>query len=326
MLAFVVRRILIAVPLVVVSSGVVFGLVSAAGEPAPVQAAEANPRLSDAQRDAIRARFDLDEPVLVRWWDWIGDAARLDLGEDNAGQPVWPQLRHGLAVTARLVFVALTLAVLVGIGVGVFSALRQYSVFDHTATFLSFVFFSLPVFWLAVLLKLYGGIRLNEAFDTRFFFTVGYESPDLPVGLLARIGDYAGHTILPAISLILVSSAQYSRYVRASMLEALDADYVRTARAKGVRASRVVVRHALRNGLLPLTTVVALDFGAVLGGVVITETVFQWRGMGVLFVDGLRELDVYKVSGWLLVAAVAVVVFNIVADVLYAILDPRIRR
>ena len=325
MLAFVIRRLLVAVPLVVASSGLVFVLVSAAGEPAPVQAAEVNPRLSEAERDAIRARFDLDEPVLERWWDWVGGAARLDLGEDNAGQPVWPQLRHGLAVTSRLVLVALTLAVLVGMAVGVVSALRQYSVFDHAATFVSFVCFSLPVFWLAVLLKQYGGIRLNEALDTRFFFTIGYESPDLPTGLLARFGDYAGHTILPALSLILVSSAQYSRFVRSSMLEVLDADYVRTARAKGVRPWRVVGGHALRNGLLPLTTVVALDFGALLGGVVLTETVFQWRGMGSLFVDGLRELDVYKVSGWLLVAALAVVVFNVVADVLYAVLDPRIR-
>lgn len=326
MLTFVIRRLLVAVPLVVASSGLVFVLVSAAGEPAPVQAAEVNRRLSEAERQAIRARFDLDEPVLERWWGWITDAAQLDLGEDNAGRPVWPQLRHGFAVTSRLVVVALTLAVLVGIGVGVVGAVRQYSVFDHATTFVSFVFFSLPVFWLAVLLKLYGGIRLNEAFDSRFFFTIGYESPDLPTGLLARIRDYAGHTILPAISLILVSSAQYSRFVRASMLEVLDADYVRTARAKGVRPSRVITRHALRTGLLPLTTVVALDFGAVLGGVVVTETVFQWRGMGTLFVEGLRELDVYKVSGWLLVAAIAVVVFNVIADVLYALLDPRVRR
>jgi peptide/nickel transport system permease protein len=313
------------VPLLLASSLLVFVMVSATGDPAPVQAAEINPRFSDAQREALRAQFNLDEPVLERYWHWVTGAVRLDLGEDNAGHPVWPQIRSGLAVTLRLVVIALVLSVLVAVVVGVVSALRQHSVFDHVTTVVSLVCFSLPVFWLAVLLKLYGGIRLNEALGTRFFSTVGYESPDLPSGLLARLGDYAGHTILPALCLILVSSAQYSRFVRSSMLEVLGSDYLRTARAKGVRPSRVVLDHGLRNALLPLTTVVTLDLGALLGGVVITETVFQWRGMGVLFVEGLRELDVYKVSGWLLVSAVAIIVCNLIADVLYAVLDPRIR-
>ncbi|MGH9138539.1 MAG: ABC transporter permease [Acidimicrobiales bacterium] len=325
MLRVVVRRVLIAIPMLLASSLMVFVMTSVAGDPAPVTSAEMNPRLSEGQKQAVRVRFNLHEPVLERYWDWVSDAVRLDLGEDNAGKPVWPQIRHGFALTLRLIVVAIALAVPIAVAIGAVGALRQYSVIDHVATFLSFVCFSLPVFWLAVLLKLYGGIKFNDWLGTRFFATVGHQSADPPGGLLARLGDYAGHTILPATTLILVTAAQYSRFARSSMLDVINADYVRTARAKGLRPSRVVLRHVLRTALIPLTTVIALDVGSLLGGVVVTETVFQWRGMGSILIDGLRQFDVYKVSGWLLVSAAIVIGFNLVADVLYGWLDPRVR-
>jgi peptide/nickel transport system permease protein len=325
MLPFIARRLLVAIPLLFASSFLVFVMVANAGDPTPVEEARLNPRVSEVQRRAVELRFDLDDPVLVRYWHWVSDAVTLDLGNDNDNRPVWPQIRHGLSVTLRLVGSAVVIAVTLALVVGVISALTQYSFFDYLSTFMAFLFFSLPVFWLGVLLKLYGGIRLNQWFGTRFFYTIGHESPSLPDGFLARLGDYAGHTILPAVTLILISYAQYSRYTRSSMLDVMHSDYVRTARAKGVPWSRVVVRHGLRNALIPVTTVVALDFGALFGGAIITERVFQWRGMGTLFIEGLNQFDVYKVSGWLLVTAAIVILFNIVADVIYAFLDPRIR-
>ena len=325
MLPFIIRRLLIAIPLLFVSSFLVFVMVANAGVPAPVEAAELNPRVSEVQRQATRARFNLDEPILTRYWDWVTDAVKLDLGNDNANKPVWPQIRHGMAVTMRLVIVSIVCAVAIALLIGVVSALRQYSFFDHASTFSAFLFFSLPVFWFAVLLKLYGGLKLNAWFGTTFFYTIGHESPTLPDSFFGRLGDYAGHTILPATTLILVSYAQYSRFTRSSMLDVMSADYVRTARAKGVSRSRVVIRHGLRNALIPVTTVIALDFGALFGGTIITERVFQWRGMGTIFIDGLLQFDIYKVSGWLLVTAVIVIVFNILADIVYAFLDPRIR-
>lgn len=325
MLPFIARRLLVAIPLVIASSFLVFVMVANAGDPAPVEEARLNPRVSEVQRRAVELRFDLDDPVVVRYWHWVTDAVTLDLGNDNDNRPVWPQIRHGMAITLRLVGAAIVIAVLIALVVGVISALAQYSFFDYASTFMAFLFFSLPVFWLGVLLKLYGGIRLNQWFGTRFFYTIGHESPSLPDGLFARLADYAGHTILPATTLILISFAQYSRYTRSSMLDVMHSDYVRTAKAKGVPRSRVVVRHGLRNALIPVTTVVALDFGALLGGAIITERVFQWRGMGTIFIEGLNQFDVYKVSGWLLVTAVLVILFNIAADVIYAFLDPRIR-
>ncbi|HEX4979576.1 MAG TPA: ABC transporter permease, partial [Acidimicrobiales bacterium] len=156
-------------------------------------------------------------------------------------------------------------------------------------------------------------------------YTIGQESPDFEGGFFARLGDIAGHTVLPALTLVLISFAQYSRYTRSSMLDVLQSDYVRTARAKGLASRRVLLRHGLRNALIPLTTIVALDFSAVMGGAIVTERVFGWRGMGTLLVEGVQEFDVNVVQGWLMVTAVVVVVFNLLADVAYAYLDPRIR-
>jgi peptide/nickel transport system permease protein len=316
---------LIAIPLLLASSFLVFVMVANAGEPAPVENARLNPRTGEAQLQALERQFNLDKPVIVRYWNWLTDAVTGDLGHDNARRDVFPQIRHAMSITLRLVVVAIAIAVILAIGVGVLSALRQYSVFDHASTFAAFLFFSLPVFWLAVLLKNYLAIELNDWFGSTIVYTVGEESIDLPSGFFARLGDYAGHTFLPALTLILISYAQYSRYTRASMLDTLTSDYVRTARAKGAPRSRVLVRHALRNALIPVTTVVAIDFGAVLGGAIITERVFQWRGMGTMLIESVQEYDVYLLMGWLMVTAVIVVLFNLMADIAYAFLDPRIR-
>ena len=161
---------------------------------------------------------------------------------------------------------------------------------------------------------------------TRWVSTIGPESPSFEGSFFARLGDYAGHMILPTITLAVISFATYSRYQRASMLDTLSSDYVRTARAKGISNRRVVLKHAFRTALIPIVTLVAIDFGALLGGAIITETVFQWKGMGSFFYNAvIKDIDPNSAMAYLMVTATLVIVFNILADIAYAYLDPRIR-
>lgn len=327
MLKFVARRLLGAIPLLLASSFIVFLLVASSGD--PLQELRINPRISEEQVRAQEVELNLDEPLLQRYVIWLGDAVTGDFGTDNKGQEVSPQLWRALGVTLRLVIVALVIATLIALVVGVISALRQYSLFDYSATFASFLFYSLPVFWLAALLKEFVAIRMNDVLESlgfsRWIGTIGQQTPNFDGSFWARLGDIAGHTVLPALTLILISFAVYSRYTRASMLDVMNSDYVRTAAAKGIPRRRVVVRHGLRNALIPVTTVIALDFGAVIGGAIVTERVFGWQGMGTLLIEGVTQFDVNVVLAWLMVTALVVIVFNLLADVAYAWLDPRIR-
>jgi peptide/nickel transport system permease protein len=210
------------------------------------------------------------------------------------------------------------IALLLAVVTGVISSVKQYSLTDYTTTFLGFVFLSMPTFWFALLLK-QGGVWFNEKVGSQVFLTLG--EPDSWTSgryLLAQL-------LLPTITLGLVSYAAWSRFTRASMLEVLNSDYVRLARAKGLSPRTVMIRHALRTALIPLTTVTALDAAALLGGAIVTEFVFQWHGMGNLFLNALRNIDFNVMLGWLLVTAAIVIIFNLVADILYGVLDPRIR-
>jgi peptide/nickel transport system permease protein len=321
---FIVRRLAISVPLIAVSSFLVFLLVALAGD--PLADLKSNPSITQETIEARRRQLNLDKPVLVRYGMWARDAVQGDFGKSHVtNEDVWPKLRRAIGVTLRLLVGSVLLAVVFGVLIGVVAALRQYSKFDYLATLFAFLFFSMPVFWLGAVLKDVG-IRINEAVGQQWFFTVGEQTPGLSGGFFTVWSDRLGHLILPALTLILIQIASWSRYQRASMLEVLNADYVRTARAKGLAPMRVITRHALRNALIPIVTLVAIDFGLLLSGAVITETVFAWSGMGRLLVDALRRQDVNMVQAWLLVSAIMVVVFNLVADVLYGYLDPRIRR
>jgi len=324
MIGFTLRRIAISIPLLLVASFIVFALVASSGDPlAPLRA---NPSISEATLRAREEALNLDEPIPVRYGIWIQDAVTGDLGRSSVtNEDVRPLLQRRMAVTLRLVLFATIIAAIVAVAIGVIAAVRQYSLFDYGATFSAFVFFSIPVFWLAAVLKDVG-IRINEGLDRRIFFTVGEQTPRLAGGFLDVWSDRVGHLILPALTLILIQLAAWSRYQRAAMLEVLNSDFLRTARAKGLGFFRVLIVHGLRNALIPVVTVVAIDFAAILGGAVITETVFGWKGMGILLVDGVRARDVNVVQGWLLVTATVVIAFNLVADLLYGVLDPRIRR
>lgn len=501
MLVFIARRLFVSVWVFLASTVVIFFLATNIRD--PLAAAR---QLPDTSREAaiaeITERLHLDDPLIVRYFRWLGDAVTGDLGYNLKGQSVNTLLEEALTATLQLVVGAAVLAIVVGVTVGVISALRQYSALDQSVTFLAFVCFSLPLFWTATLLKdflaidfnnwlaepeiswpftiglalvtglvggslvvgdrrtrltVFGGtfvltlallrylsatewfadpglgfvvvsltalaaaagftalvsglewkpplqasliaaglgivayfalgdvlddptlatIALLALLTAGVCFAVGwfvggelYRRNAIPAAMftglftgaviftdrmLSAFKDYSasvagrpistigaetpnyqgtfwqsgldsfGHLALPTLALVLLSLAQYTRYTRASMLEVMNQDYVRTARAKGLSERAVVTRHVLRNGLIPITTLGAYDIGTILGGAVVTETAFGWRAMGTLLLTGIQEGDPMPIMAFFLVSGGAIVVFNMLADIVYAFLDPRIR-
>jgi peptide/nickel transport system permease protein len=324
MLAYAVRRVLVSVPILVVSTFIVFVLVSLAGDPL-AELRTRNPPVPQRTLDLEAQRLHLDESLLQRYWGWITGVVQGDFGPSvQSTLQIGPEIAGRFLVTFRLIAVAMLVALVLAVLVGVISAVKQYSGTDYTATFAGFLFLSMPSFWLAILLK-EAGIGFNNAVGSQVLFTIGDSSVFVAGGAWAEFTDVLGHLILPTISLALLSFAAWSRFQRASMLEVLGSDYVRLARAKGLRRGQVMTRHALRTALIPLTTVTALDLGAIISGAVVTETVFQWRGAGSFLLESVERDDVYAVSAWLLIAATVIILLNLVADLLYAVLDPRIR-
>lgn len=326
MIRHVARRLLVSVPILLFASFLSFLMVAAAGS--PVAELRTRPGVSEDTVRAVERQFGLDKPVLVRYWDWLSGFLRGDWGRSiSLGQAqveVFDRVMRSLWITARLVVGAELLALLLGVAVGVLAALRRYSVFDHLATSAAFLMFAMPVFCVAVILKTYG-IRFNDVLESvglpRWLSTA---SP--AAGGITGFGQLVGTYLLPTLTLMLISFAAYSRFQRAAMLESLDADFVRTARAKGLSRRRVVLNHALRTALIPVSTLFSLNASALFAGAIITEQVFGWRGMGYLLVSAIRTYDPYLLMGWLMVVAVLVVLFNLLADLLYGVLDPRIRR
>ncbi|WP_420453358.1 ABC transporter permease [Ilumatobacter sp.] len=496
MFFFVLRRILVSIPILLASSVLMFFLVINSGDPLFDLRGSTNPNV-DQLIAARRQRLRLDDSGWERYVDWVTGIFRGDFGQNREGQNVSTLLWQAVQTTFRLVILATVLSIVIGIVFGIITAVRQYSAIDYGSTFAAFLFFSLPVFWVAVLLKEFGAIKYNDylqdpglsatgiwllvavgglfafgvvpgrmgrrvpialavagalaaillvidatdwisgpGFSTpviavmslgagvvaamlfaplsvtrvvlagvaaavvgvvgslvasswiadpnwtklfvlllatlavgaatgavvggavdrrpavragmaatllvagivlvdrflsawepgRTIGTVGPQTPNLTGSFWERMVDYAGHQILPSLALALIGFATFMRYTRSSMLDTLKSDYVRTAKAKGLPATQVVLRHAFRTALLPVMTVVTISFATVIEGAVITETVFGWKGMGQLFVEGLQEVDPYPVMGFVIVVSLSIVILNAFADILYAYLDPRIRR
>jgi len=319
---FILRRLLYSIPVLIATSFIIFSFVSLAGD--PLGQLKLDPHLSKV---TLQQRIDekhLDKPIPVRYLYWVKEASTGKFGTTlNGDHKIWEDFRRVIPHTLQLVIIAELLAVLFAVAIGVLSAVRQYSAFDYTMTAFSFVAFAVPVFWLALMLQI-GTTEVFLKWHVRLFYTSGLSSPE-PGGGLQWVLDRAQHLALPVITLTLISIAAYSRYMRASMLEVMNSDYIRTARAKGLKERRVTIKHAMRNALIPLTTVVAIDFGVLIGGAIITESIFQLDGMGYYFIKNLQQLDVYPVMAWLMVVAVMIIVFNLIADVIYGLLDPRIR-
>jgi peptide/nickel transport system permease protein len=327
MLFFTIRRVIASVLVLLASSFLVFALCAASFDPLS-RYYTLQPRPPEAFFDNLREKLGLNDNFFVRYWHWLTGAITCDFGESVNGTPVADQLFQRLGVTARLITAAIIIAVILAIVVGVIGAVRQYKASDYAFTFLAYLLIALPTFWFAALLKEFVAVGINDWSGSQVLFTIGEETPAL--GLYASgwelWADRLGHLVLPTISLALLSFAAWSRFQRAAMLDVLSSDYMRLARAKGLTYRRAVVKHGLRNALIPLTTVVALGIGSLFGGAIITEQVFVWNGMGrYLLEDGIHDNDINVVLGWLLVSAVFVVLFNLIADILYAVLDPRIR-
>jgi peptide/nickel transport system permease protein len=323
MFAYVIRRFLISIVVLFFATILVFVLVSTAGD--PLALLRANPHTPHSTIVAREHLLHLNDPLWQRYWIWFSNAIQGNLGNTTKGQPVAPQLWSHLFVTLRMVVVATLIAIILAIGLGVWAAVKQNKLTDHTITVTNFIFLATPVFVLGLALKEFVAIPINQHAGFIIFYTDGEQSPTLSGSFFSRLPDYAAHTALPALTLILVSYSAWAIYQRSSMIETLDADHVRLARAKGLSRRRVLVRHVLRNALIPVTTVVALDFAAVLGGAILTEFVFGWQGLGTWYITGVTNLDVNIMLAYLLITATFVILFNLLADILYGVLDPRIR-
>jgi peptide/nickel transport system permease protein len=318
-LTYIVRRVLYSIPVLIVATFLSFTFVSYAGD--PLGQLRLQPNLSQITLNNLKHQYHLDQSIPVRYWYWVQEVFTDKLGKSLVTlQPIWPDISRTLGHTLQVVLTAELLALFLGVIVGIFSAIRQYSFFDYSFTTFSFLGLAMPVFWLALLLQiLFVDIYLK--WHVRIFYTSGLNSPHKGAWSLDRLQ----HIGLPVITLCIISFALYSRFMRASMLDVLNTDYVRTARAKGLSEWRVIMRHVFRNALIPITTVAALNIGAVFGGAIITETIFTLDGIGYYFIQRLFALDVYAVMGYLLVTAVMIILFNLIADILYGFLDPRIR-
>jgi peptide/nickel transport system permease protein len=316
------RRILYSIPVLVATSFLIFTFVSVSGD--PLAKIRANPNITGERLHAIEHSKRLDRPVIVRYGYWVRDAVTNQFGTTLFGnRRIWPDLERVMGHTLQFVLSAIIISVLAGIAIGVYSALRQYSLFDHAATTLSFVGFALPVFWLALMLQVVV-VQIYLRWNVRLFYTSGLSSVDPGSGFHWLL-DRVQHLALPVIALSVLSIATHSRYMRAAMLEVLNSDYVRTARAKGLVEPRVIMKHAFRNALIPMVTIVALDFGGLFAGAIVTETIFTLDGMGFYFINALQASDPYPVMAWLMIVATMVIVFNLIADLTYGIVDPRIR-
>lgn len=327
MLLYTVRRLLASALVLLASSVLVFALTAATID--PLAQYRTRQPLPPPQFFAQKTEeLGLDKPIFVRYWDWLSGVLTGDFGNNVSGNPVGPTLWVRLGVTARMVLAAMILAIILAIVVGVFTAVRKNKFSDYVATTISYVLIALPVFWFAVLLKEFVAIRFNDLVGKTVLYTASEESPGISLyGTGSEVfWDRMGHLVLPTISLAALSFAAWSRFQRASMLDVMSSEYMRFGRAKGVPYRKVLIKHGLRNALIPLTTVVAIGVGAIFGGAVITERVFNWNGMGRYFLeDGLGQNDLNVVLGWLIVTSFFVVLFNLIADLLYAVLDPRIR-
>ncbi|MBE7196071.1 MAG: ABC transporter permease [Gordonia polyisoprenivorans] len=336
MLIYTIRRLLGSIIVLLIASFLVFWYVASSFDPLKADRMR-NPRPPDSYFEAKEKALNLNGPIWDRYWNWLSHLVDpsssfpfigFNFRNDVNGNPISPQLKDSLEVTTRMVIGAIILAGLLAIILGVISGVRRDKPLDIGVTILTFVLIALPTFWFAALLK-QGAIAANDhVFHDRVLQVTFEETPALETyATKAQLWeDRIKHLILPTLSLGLLTAASWIRYQRASTIDVLEADYMRLARAKGVRNRTVIRRHGLRNALIPLVTVMAIDVGALFGGAIITEKVYAWNGMGSYLLNtAFKDEDIYGVAGWVMVSAIFVVLFNLLADLLYAVLDPRIR-
>ena len=341
MTGYVIRRLIQAIPLLGIVSLVIFVLLQSAGDPLAIMGGRVPPRPEDRER--LRRQLGLDQPMLVQYVYWlIGNDWTL-VDRDGDGEPDSPGQRHGvlrgdfgqsivtnqpaieividrLPNTLILSVTSQILIIVAGLGIGLISAMKQYSRLDNLLTTFSFVAYSMPIFLIAVGFMYVFAVKFRE-WGLPYFPTSGMFDPREG----QTFAQVAWHLVLPVMSIALISIARYSRYVRSNMLEVINSDYIRTARAKGITERAILYRHAFKNAALPIVTLIGLDLPGLVAGAVVTESIFAWPGMGRLFLDHLSRLDYAVLMAILLLFTVAVIVFQLITDLAYTWLDPRIR-
>lgn len=326
MTRYVVRRLLGAIPLVLGIATIIFFLVNLApGDPTLLYQ---SPGMTREVIEQMRANFGLDEPLPVRWVKWVGAMLTGDFGWSFSFQrPVRDVLVEMFPNTLLLSGCALVVSFFLGILLGTLQAVRQYSLADSAMSVVLLFFYSMPSFWLALMLVLTMSLFARNVWDLPFWFPAsGMVSVDhASLSAWGRLQDRVAHLVLPTLALALVLTAGIARYMRGSMLEVVHQDFVRTARAKGLPERVVVFKHALRNALLPIVSLLGLYIPFLFSGAIFIEVVFAWPGMGRTLVDAILQRDYALVMAGSFFFAIVVVVANLAADILYAVVDPRIR-
>jgi peptide/nickel transport system permease protein len=316
---YIIKRLLISIPVLLGISLVAFFLVQASGDPMAVYIS--NPNLSSEDIARLEVAYGFDKPVYVQYFIWLGKAVTGDWGQSFlTHQEVRTMIWERLGNTAILMVTSFTITLTVSLVLGMYSATHQYSAGDYVVTTVSFVGYSMPSFWFGLMLIILFAVKFRE-----------WGLPYLPAAGMYPIRDeptffeMLRHLVLPATVLSMISVAKYTRYLRSSMLEVINEDYIRTARSKGLGERLILWRHAFRNAIIPLITLVMLDIPFLFSGALITEQVFAWPGMGRMYWEHAVWVDYPVLMGIILLVSTLVVVCNLLADISYAFIDPRIR-
>lgn len=316
------RRTLQAIPLLLLISIILYVILNNAPG-GPLAPYLQNPHITPADIERLKHNLGLDRPIWFRYLAWLGQVLRGDFGYSTSNsEPVMQAILERMPATLELMGASYLFAVLLGLSAGIFSAVRPYSFSDYAITTLAFFGQSMPVFWFALMLQLgfaVHGIPLPGGYMIQLP-SAGISSLDT-----FDLGDRIAHLVLPVVVLSLLSLALYSRFMRSSLLEVMKTDYMRTAAAKGLDFPTILFKHGLKNALIPVVTILALSLPGVLGGAIVTETIFAWPGAGRMFINALQQSDIALMMGYLLILATLVVFSNLLADVIYAWLDPRVK-
>ena len=321
MASYVIRRTLQAIPLLLLISMILYWILSNAPG-GPLAPYLQNPHITQADIERLKHNFGLDQPLPIRYIRWLGMVVQGHLGYSTSNsEDVVTAIAERFPATLLLMGSSFVLSLLIGVSFGIFAAIKPYSFGDYAVTTFAFFGQSMPVFWFALMLQL--------VFSVGGFTGFGYHIALPSAGISSSddfdIGDRIQHLILPTVVLSLLYIATWSRFTRSSMLEVIKTDYMRTAAAKGLDRMTIIFRHGLKNALIPVVTIIALSLPGLVAGAVVTEDIFAWPGMGRLFFNALGQFDFPLLMGYLMMVSVLVVFFNIVADVAYAWLDPRVK-
>lgn len=319
---YAIRRVLQTIPILFIISVLLFIMVRSAPG-GPLTAARRNPNISKEQIEAIEEKLGLNDPLPVQYGRWLGDMLKGNLGESiKFRRPVSEMISERIPNTLLLVGVSFLFTLLIAIPIGIWSARKPYSLFDYAVTTVTFIGQSIPVYWLGLGLIVIFYVTLKNPISGEPFFPVGGMNTR---GKEGDPLDTIWHLILPVTALSLGWIAWYSRFLRSSMLDVLHEDYIRTARAKGLKERTVHYKHALQNAILPLVTLIALDLPSLFAGALFVETIFSWPGMGRLFWDAAKGRDYPVLLGVVMITATLIIVCNILADLAYGWLNPQVK-